>query len=123
MGQTSKPIINLALLGAQESGKSSLLASLLGARGEPSGTGREGPTVDCYYRRMRTDRFDVTVFDTPGKNEYAKNAATALGCSDCAVLVISAAAGDFESGIANDGATRSQALLAYTTSGPRPIRR
>ena len=114
MSYGSKPIVNLVLIGEQGSGKSTLLARLLTAHGEPAHKKTATPTVDCYYVNFKTARFDVTAFDAPGNVEYMKNATTAMACADCALVVVSAAPGEFEAGIGPDGMTRAHVLLAYT---------
>lgn len=73
-----------------------------------------GITIDAALSKFETPKFYVTVIDAPGHRDFIKNMITGTSQADCAVLSISAATGEFEAGISNEGQTREHALLAYT---------
>ncbi len=55
-----------------------------------------------------------TFIDTPAHKDYMKNMITGISQADCAVLMISAVKGEFETGMSEDGQTRDQAIICYT---------
>ncbi|KAJ7808811.1 translation elongation factor 1-alpha [Mycena olivaceomarginata] len=71
-----------------------------------------GITIDIALRKCETPSSVVTVIDEPGNPDFIKNMITGTSLADCAILVFSA--GEFESGISQDGQTREHALLAFT---------
>jgi len=73
-----------------------------------------GITIDAALSKFETPKFYVTVIDAPGHRDFIKNMITGTSQADCAVLCISANAGEFEAGISKDGQTNEHALLAYT---------
>jgi len=73
-----------------------------------------GITIDIALWKFETAKFYFTIIDAPGHRDFIKNMITGTSQADCAVLSISAAGGEFEAGISNDGQTREHALLAQT---------
>lgn len=102
-----------------------------------------GVSIDLALGRLHTRRRALTLLDAPGHRDFLKNMLTAtaqvrcgagggagLGAvrggaggsalravcaqADAAVLVVSAAPGEFEAGVSRQGQTREHALLAYT---------
>ena len=62
-------------------------------------------TVECY----------ATIIDAPGHRDFIKNVMTGTSQAGCAVLIVAAGAGEFETGISKNVQTHHQcALLAYT---------
>jgi elongation factor 1-alpha len=73
-----------------------------------------GITIDIALWKFETPRYYVTVIDAPGHRDFIKNMITGTSQADCAILIIAAGTGEFETGISTDGQTREHALLAYT---------
>ncbi|XP_072175379.1 elongation factor 1-alpha-like [Diadema setosum] len=73
-----------------------------------------GITIDIALWKFETEKYVVTVIDAPGHRDFIKNMITGTSQADCAVLMISAAKGEFETGISKEGQTREHALLCYT---------
>lgn len=55
-----------------------------------------------------------TVIDAPGHHDYTKNMITGASQADCAILVISAATGEYEDSIHPSGQIRQHLLHAFT---------
>jgi elongation factor 1-alpha len=64
--------------------------------------------------KFETNNFKFTIIDAPGHRDFIKNMITGTSQADVAILIVSAATGEFETGIGKDGQTREHALLAYT---------
>ncbi|KAF7295879.1 hypothetical protein HMN09_01131500 [Mycena chlorophos] len=70
-----------------------------------------GITIDIALWKFETPKFMVTVRPIP---TLSFNMITGTSQADCALLIITASAGDFETSISEDGQTREHALLAFT---------
>uniref|UniRef100_A0A8C0JGE9 Tr-type G domain-containing protein n=1 Tax=Chelonoidis abingdonii TaxID=106734 RepID=A0A8C0JGE9_CHEAB len=73
-----------------------------------------GITIDISLWKFHTRRFSITIIDAPGHRDFIKNMLTGTSQADAAVLMVSAAPGEFEAGVSRQGQTREHALLAYT---------
>lgn len=100
-----------------------------------------GITIDISLLKFNTQKYVFTIIDAPGHRDFIKNMITGtsqvrccedLKCfkmqmyycrfkwlliplqADAALLVVSAAKGEFEAGISRNGQTREHVLLAYT---------
>ncbi|BCR92814.1 translation elongation factor EF-1 alpha [Aspergillus chevalieri] len=81
-----------------------------------------GDTTDVSLEKFETDENVVTLIDCPGRRAYTKNMIAGAVAADCALLVISAAEGEFETGMrTNHGQMREQALLAFALGIKRII--
>jgi elongation factor 1-alpha len=73
-----------------------------------------GITINITLTKFETKKYHYTIIDAPGHKDFIKNMITGTSQADCAVLMISSQAGEFEAGIAKDGSTKEHALLSYT---------
>jgi elongation factor 1-alpha len=73
-----------------------------------------GVTIDVSMWKLETPKTTFTLLDAPGHRDFIKNAITGAAMADAVVLVVSAAQGEFDNGMANGGQTREHALLAFT---------
>ncbi|KAF9186148.1 translation termination factor GTPase eRF3 [Haplosporangium sp. Z 767] len=72
----------------------------------------KGKTVECGRAYFETDIRRYTILDAPGHKTYVPSMIGGAAQADCAVLVISARKGEFETGFDNGGQTREHAQLA-----------
>ncbi|XP_043960188.1 elongation factor 1-alpha-like [Gambusia affinis] len=73
-----------------------------------------GITIDISLLKFNTQKYSMTIIDAPGHRDFIKNMITGTSQADVALLVVSAAKGEYEAGVSRNGQTREHALLAYT---------
>lgn len=73
-----------------------------------------GITINIALNKFDTKNYKCTIIDAPGHRDFIKNMITGTSQADVAILMISAAPGEFEAGISAEGQTREHALLAFT---------
>ncbi|RLF24216.1 MAG: translation elongation factor EF-1 subunit alpha [Thermoprotei archaeon] len=140
---TTKPHLNLVIIGHVDHGKSTLVGHLLYLTGQydekklkeieqlASKMGKEdmkwawildklkeererGVTIDLAFMKFETKRYFFTIIDAPGHRDFVKNMVTGASQADCAILVVSAKEGEFEAGMSPLGQTREHLFLAKT---------
>ncbi len=109
MGELSKKHICIGLLAHVDAGKTTLSEALLYQSGQRRILGRvdhkdafldthdleraRGITIFSKQALLATPHLDITLLDTPGHPDFVSEAERVMPVLDCAVLVISAAAG------------------------------
>ena len=73
-----------------------------------------GTTIDISLWKFSSNKYDLTVIDTPGDRDFVKNMVTGTSQADVALLLVDASKGNFEAGISREGQTREHSLIAYT---------
>jgi len=117
-----KPIINVAFVGHVDHGKSTSIGRLMFDSGmippqemeklkaEAQKNGKpgfefayamdkfkeereRGVTIDLSYQKLKTQKFEVTIIDAPGHQDFVKNMITGASQSDAAFLTVAAQEG------------------------------
>ncbi|GAA5942105.1 translation termination factor GTPase eRF3 [Sporobolomyces koalae] len=138
-----KPHMNIVFIGHVDAGKSTMGGNILYLCGmvdkrtlekyekEAKEAGREswylswaldstsqerekGKTVEVGRAYFETDTRRYTILDAPGHKTYVPQMISGAAQADCAVLVISARKGEFETGFEKGGQTREHAMLVKT---------
>lgn len=73
----------------------------------------KGVTIKSSSWNLEIENFDIDIIDAPGHRSFIKNMAVGASLADVAILLISAAPGEFESGFRRGGMTNEEVLLAY----------
>uniref|UniRef100_A0A2A4K585 Uncharacterized protein n=1 Tax=Heliothis virescens TaxID=7102 RepID=A0A2A4K585_HELVI len=74
-----------------------------------------GKTVEVGRAYFETEKKHFTILDAPGHKSFVPNMIGGAAQADCAVLVISARKGEFETGFDRGGQTREHAMLAKSS--------
>ena len=67
-------------------------------------------------KKFETVQYDITIADAPSHRDFIKSGLTQPARVNCAMLVLSARLGEFETSSSRDGRAREYVLLAYTVT-------
>eukprot|EP00656_Telonema_subtile_P008936 TRINITY_DN14176_c0_g4_i4.p1 TRINITY_DN14176_c0_g4~~TRINITY_DN14176_c0_g4_i4.p1 ORF type:complete len:415 (+),score=137.83 TRINITY_DN14176_c0_g4_i4:52-1296(+) len=81
----------------------------------------KGKTEECGRAIFETENKRFVIIDAPGHKSFVPHMIGGASQADCAVLVISARRGEFETGFEKGGQTREHAMLAKTAGVKRLI--
>lgn len=138
MAESTKPLINICIIGHVDSGKSTLcgqLATVFGSFDERQRTKmakiaeenskssfalafftdrtkqerEKGVTINTTLVEMETNKYRINFLDCPGHADYIKNATSGCKQSDLSVVVVPA---DFQASCSADGTLKTHLTLA-----------